>query len=236
MAVGHLYVVQSESRISPRPESPTAFLSIRYYTTAAVHRFTCHTALTCSQPLDLLDVPENRSPAGDKGASAFFSVIKDLVSGSPQRLSAYAHLISRSPAKLQDAVALLSATSLDLTEAFANVEKGTYLLDFCPITYDGTPQCPSLPSPITVVLNDRRTVVEGSAAKSGLQMVYLCKPIGNRVFRSEGAMVLAATEPLHTRLGNQLAEARILSQHWPADEALPHLRLFLLGLSRPFRE
>jgi hypothetical protein len=199
------------------------YLSIRYYSTAAIHRFTCRVALTCSQPLDLSSVPESRSPAAETGASAFFSVIKDLVSGSPERLSAHAHLISRSPTKLEDAVVLLSATSLDLTGAFARVESGKHLLDFCPVARDGTPQCPNIPSPISVVVN-QRTVIEGSTVKPGLQMVYLCTTIGDRVFRSEGAMVLVATEPAHTKLGNQLADARIFCQQWPADDALPHQR------------
>jgi hypothetical protein len=147
----------------------------------------------CGKRLDLPPVPPTASKI-----SALVHAALSVASGSasPNSVSIYGSTLSRGNASiLLDAIAPVDNPTVLLTSILGGAPKGTYLLDWCPVSSNGVPTCVSIPAPDEITWQPPQSA-KGTVRplKPGLYKVYECEKQDDLLLRGDSAFVLIAID------------------------------------------
>ena len=235
-----MYPVQQDSkvvRVTPINGKETVTIRSRW---GVEETFDCSNPreLGCQGPLDLsrLIVQERQKNV----VTAFLAAVLELAADHPSVYESFREGILQvrgSDAKvLSDGVAELTKQGLRVNNILNRLDAGNYLLELCPLSDSGEPECPNESAPVNYVWNAETPMpYPASNVHAGLYRLYRWNNASATPSRTrEYAEVLVAEEPRYQALSDKFGQVVEATRSWDAhDNTAPALRrAYLYILSR----
>ena len=226
-----MYPVQQDSklvRVPPVDGKETITIRSRW---GARETFDCSNPreLGCKAPLDLSRIISQESQKNV--VTAFLAAVSELAADHPSVYETFRQGILQvrgSDARvLSDGVAELTKQGLSLNDILNRLDSGNYLLELCPLSVSGEPECPDQATPVTYVWNAGKPVpYPSSNLHPGLYRLYRWSSGSATPRRTrEYAEVLVAEEGNYQALSDKFRQVVEATRNWDAnDNTAPALR------------